>query len=315
LADPQISPIEAGRLDLFVRGYYELLFKVRFTEAHGQAFQDFFSDIMEKAFPGDFHRVKPWGPIGDLKNDGYVSSKRLIFQVYAPSALSADETTAKMEEDFEGAFDHWAPHCDGWVFVTNERTGLPAPVERKLLELNSRHAGISVASWGYEELRRLVFGLADAEIAALLGPIPARTDVADVRYRDLDTVLEGIANRMVGAEPDLTPVDPGKLNANGLSEWVSRLLAVGFEGATSVGAYFRDHYSPTKGDEVAAQFTAEYVRLRDLGTPPDEIFLGLRIFAGGPHVLPPKLEGAVLTLLAYLFERCDIYEPARRAVS
>jgi hypothetical protein len=302
-------------LEPFARAYYELAFKVRFMEAHGQAFQDLFSDVMEKRYPGDFHRVKPWGRLGDLKNDGYLSSKRLLYQVYAPSDLAAEATLAKMEADFEGGFANWADHCDGWVFVTSEREGLPAPVEKKLLELGQRHTGVTTASWGYEELRGLVFELSDADVAALLGPVPSMTDVVEVNYGDLDSVLEGIASRMVGREPDLTPIGPGKLDANGLSSHVKLLIGAGFQGATGVESYFRDHFSPTKGDEVAARFTAEYVRLRDLGTPPDDIYAGLRVHAGGPTVLAPRLEAAVLALLAYLFERCDIYEPARGDVS
>jgi hypothetical protein len=302
-------------LQPFVRAYYELAFQLRFMQAHGQAFQDFFADIMEKRYPGDFHRVKPWGRMGDLKNDGYLVSERLLFQVYAPSQLAAAETIAKMEDDFEGAQDEWAPHCDGWVFVTSEREGLPAPVEKKLLELGTRYAEVTVASWGYEELRIRVFFLPDADVAALLGPTPSIAEVVDVRYADLEPVLEGIAVRLAGREPDLSPVNAGKLDANGLSDYVKLLLSVGIQGSNRVADYFHDHFSPTKGDEVARAFAVEYVRLRDLGTPPDDILTGLRVYAGGPMVLAPRLEAALLALLAYLFERCDIYEPARPATA
>lgn len=284
-------------------------------EARGQAFQDLFADIMEKSHPGDFHRVKPWGRLGDLKNDGYLTSERLLFQVYAPSALAATQTNAKMEADFEGAQAVWAPYCSGWVFVTSEHEGLPAPVELKLLELGARYDGVTVASWGYEELRSLVFELSDADITALLGPAPSMTDVVDVRYADLEPVLEGIAARLTGRDLDLSPVNAGKLDANGLSDWVKLLLSGGIQGSNRVADYFHDHFSPTKGDEVARAFAGEYISLRDQAMPPDDIFTGLRVYAGGGSVLPPRLEAALLALLAYLFERCDIYEPARSATA
>ena len=61
---------------------YEKLFEVAFLRRKGDAFQDFFADIMERCYPGDFMRTRPWGKIGDRKNDGYLKSKRRLFQVY-----------------------------------------------------------------------------------------------------------------------------------------------------------------------------------------------------------------------------------------
>ena len=172
------------------------------------------------------------------------SSGRLIFQVYAPSELAAEDTIDKMEADFEGAYGHWAAHWTGGFSLRIEREGLPAPVEKKLLELGARHKGVSVASWGYEELRQLVFGLPDTDVAALLGPIPARNDVVDVRYRELDAVLEGLAGHLATRPLEIRPVPPGKLDANGLSPWVRQLLAAGIQGAKSVADYSRTTRSP-----------------------------------------------------------------------
>jgi hypothetical protein len=309
-----VSAFQGAALHPISRAHYELVFKVRFMEAHGQAFQDFFSEIMEKRYPADFHRVKPWGRMGDLKNDGYLQSARLIFQVYAPSEFDAATTIAKIEGDFEGAIDQWRPHCDGWVFVTSEREGLPAPVDRKLLELGERHAGVSVRSWGFEELRGLVFALADDDVAALLGPPLVLLDVLDVRRSDLAPILEGIASRLARSSGDLRPVPQDKLDANGLSDYVRVLLAAGMEGSKSVADFFGHHFDPTTGDSVATSFAVEYGRLRDASESPDDIFYGLRLFAAGRHVQSPRVEAAVYALLAYLFERCDIYEAARASV-
>jgi len=41
---------------------------------------------------------------------------------------------------------------------------------------------------------------------------------------------------------------------------------------------------------------------------PDTIFGELRKFCGGFNALPPRQEGAVYAVLAYFFERCDIFE-------
>jgi hypothetical protein len=68
--------------------YYEMKFHLTFLEAMGDAFQDFFSSIMELRYPGDFARVRPWGKFGDRKNDGYLRSQRKLFQCYAPRGLT-----------------------------------------------------------------------------------------------------------------------------------------------------------------------------------------------------------------------------------
>lgn len=79
-------------MDSFTRAYYELAFKVAFMERKGQAFQDFFSDIMEKCHPMDFERVRPWGQHGDRKNDGCIMQAGQFFQVYGPNEHSANLT-------------------------------------------------------------------------------------------------------------------------------------------------------------------------------------------------------------------------------
>src|SRR5208337_4018326 len=108
----------------------------------GNAFQDFFADIMEKRYPGDFIRVRPWGNVGDRKNDGYLKSERTLFQVYAPNEMAAAAAIAKIEEDFTGALPYWQQYFDKWVFVHNAYDGLSPQIVAKLLELEQKHSPI-----------------------------------------------------------------------------------------------------------------------------------------------------------------------------
>ena len=41
--------------------YFDSEFHKAFLRLRGAAFQDFFADIMEKRYPGDFIRVRPLG--------------------------------------------------------------------------------------------------------------------------------------------------------------------------------------------------------------------------------------------------------------
>jgi hypothetical protein len=60
-------------LEELTTAYYESQFRLRYVESKGDGFQSFFSTIMEMRYPGDFVRVRPWGKLGDHKNDGYLA--------------------------------------------------------------------------------------------------------------------------------------------------------------------------------------------------------------------------------------------------
>ena len=76
-------------MDDITRAYYELKFQVAFLTAKGDAFQTLFEQVMGKAHPADFIPCRPWGNVGDRKNDGYLKSERTLFQVYAPNEWTA----------------------------------------------------------------------------------------------------------------------------------------------------------------------------------------------------------------------------------
>lgn len=292
-------------MDTISRSFYELSFRVAFLEKRADEFQDFFSSIMEKSYPADFVRVKPWGNVGDRKNDGYLRSHRILFQCFAPNEMKAADCIAKIDEDFCGALPYWKEHFDTWVFVHNARDGLGPDVTKKLLDLNA-HPNVSVTHWGFEELRKQVFLLSEDDLASLFGPAPTRQSMIDLPLSELEPVLEHIATLPPTPDPDLRPIPAGKVERNLLSDSVAVLLRAGMSRSDLVAKYFR--VQPVKQDQIAESFRAEYRRLRALATSPDEVFRGLQRFAGGDTVLPPARLSAVLAVLAFFFEACDIFE-------
>jgi hypothetical protein len=94
-------------MDRYQQLSYQKDFKIAFLKARGNAFQRLFETLMGKIYPNDFIACRPWGNIGDRRNDGYLSSKRILFQVYAPNEMSASKAISKINEDFEGAKEHW----------------------------------------------------------------------------------------------------------------------------------------------------------------------------------------------------------------
>ncbi|MHC5056919.1 MAG: ABC-three component system protein [Planctomycetota bacterium] len=302
-------------MDEVTRAYYELRFERDYLLKRGNEFQDFFATIMEKRHPGDFMRVRPWGRTGDQKNDGYLRPHRTLFAVYAPNEMSASEAIAKIDEDFTGALPHWQEWFDNWVFVHNSRQGLGPAVTRKLLELHDANNPPAVGHWGFEELRRAVFEISTSDIASLLGPAPSSGEAARIGFDDLKEVVDSIAERPAAAQGEIRPVPREKLAANALSESAAILLKSGMTKADLVGKYFRKWHDPALGDRIAQAFTAKYVSLRESGLTPDQVLVQLQEFAGGMQRGSPRREIAVLAVLAYLFEKCDIFEAPRESRS
>jgi hypothetical protein len=293
-------------MDDLARAFYEMKFEVAFLTKKGDAFQDFFSSIMEKRYPADFIRVQPWGNVGDRKNDGYVRSKRILFQLYAPNEIQIAKCMAKIREDFAGALPYWKQHFDTWAFVHNSRRGLGPDLTKVLLDLGSANAPLVVTHWGFEELRQEAMALDESTLASLLGWAPTRTRMIELGLTELAPVLDHIVRLPPLPDPDLRPVPVDKLQRNMLSAAVETMLRAGMTRADIVRKYFT--FKPTVQDQIAASFRARYVELRASNRTPDGVFAELQRFAGGDVVRDPGAQAAVLAVLAFFFEECDIFE-------
>jgi len=296
-------------MDEHIRSYYSVVFERDFLRRKASEFQNFFADLMEKRYPGgDFIRVRPWGSAGDRKNDGYLTSQRTLFQVYAPNEMKESETLKKIDEDFTGALSYWQEHFDKWVFVHNARDGLGPGITKRLLDLGRENQNIRVLPWGFEELRQELFAMAEADIAALLGPAPTARDFLQVGFEDVKVVLEFIARQDVSITPILQRVPRDKIEINKLSKETGALIAAGRCKSRLVGKFFEQYPDPEYGDQIVQAFKTKYDELKSENPGPDRIFYELQIFAGGECMREPKHQAAVLSVLAYLFDHCDIFE-------
>lgn len=297
-------------LDPVSRAFYEQDYKIAYLEKKGTAFQDFFSSIMEKRYPKDFRRIRPWGNVGDMKNDGYIPSESILFQLYAPNEMKAKEAISKIDEDFNGALQHW--NIKKWVFVHNSFEGLGPEISKKLDELATNNTKIKITHWGFEEIRYELFKLNAIDLASLFGQVPTNQNINDIGYKDLIKVLKTIAVGKPIDGANLDPVPSTKLAANALSEDVAILLKAGMRKARLVEDFFSNYYDPKYGDEIAEAFKNKYHELKqDKYKTPDQIFQGLQQFAGGAQRREPEYESAILAVLAHLFEKCDIFERPR----
>lgn len=290
--------------------YYEARFESVFLRARGDEFQTFFERLMGLAHKADFLPCRPFGKQGDRKNDGFLKSERRLFQVYAPNEMAAQKAITKITEDFEGAKAHWGSHFDKWVFVHNAHDGLPPHVHTLLLDFEKQNPGVTLEPWGLEELRAVFRRLSPDDRASWFGAAPSEETQAQLGFRDLQVVLESLAGKTVSFGTAVTTVPPGKIEVNDLSESVASLIKSGMTKAPMVSDFFDAWHDETLGERLAAAFRAEYSRLRG-GLHPNRIFSELQSWVGGSQLGTAEHQMAVLAVLAYYFERCDIFEEPR----
>jgi len=291
--------------------YYEHKFEIAFLRAKGSEFQTFFERLMGLAYKADFMACRPWGKEGDHKNDGYLKSDRRLFQVYAPNEMNSARAKAKIIDDFEGAKAYWRRHFDHWVFVHNGANGLPPHVQELILDFESANPGVTLEPWCLEELRLIFRKLSDDDKMSWFGLVPNEETKIRLGFVDLKLVLERIAVLPFSPMTDVKDVPAGKIEANALSEATSRLLKEGMGKSRLVDTFFSRWHDETLGERLAKAFNAEYRRLRDDQVAPNQIFAELQSWAGGDLRGTQEHELAVLTIIAYYFERCDIFEEPR----
>lgn len=299
-------------MDVLSRCFYEMKFELCYLKKTGNEFQDFFSEIMEKRHKdGDFIRVRPWGNIGDRKNDGYLNSERILFQVYAPNELTANEANKKIDEDFSEALPHWEKYFDKWRFVHNAKNGLGPQVTAKLLELDKAHNNICVKHFGFEDLRAKFFELIEADIVHVVGNVPSAASSTSLGFENFKILLGHIIVNRDRVDPDLRPVPQNKLEINNFSDHIESMIKFGLTKTSLVREFFEKWPDATYGESITTAIKNEYVKLRTEGLNSDHIFYGLRSFVLGPITALPQNEMACLVVLSYFFEECDIFERER----
>jgi len=172
---------------------YEKDFHLAFLQSKGDAFQELFEKLMAKAHPNDFLACRPWGKVGDRKNDGYLPTARTLYQVYAPNEMTANVAIAKFREDFVGAHVHWEQYFDEWSFVHNAPDGRLGPhVINTLQELRQTYPQVKIGHFGKEEMLAKFRTLSLADLESWFGLSLTMEANLYLGFKDLKAVLAHI---------------------------------------------------------------------------------------------------------------------------
>lgn len=216
---------------------------------------------------------------------------------------------AKIEEDFAGAVAHWKGRMCRWEFVHNDPRGLPAAAIQKLNDLAQTHPELTIAILGESELRAIVMALHLHQLEDLFGAVPSQQTLERLDFEALRLVVSAIQRLEPEADPPLNAPTVLKLERNSLSEDAAGLLRQGRRREKLVETFFDRWPDPRFGEEIAEAFRTRYKALTSAGLTPDQTFGRLQTFAGGMDG-EPSHQAAVLAVLSYFFERCDIFEDA-----
>jgi hypothetical protein len=289
---------------------YRLAAENGFWKLKRTAFQDWLGEIMTRRYPNDFQTIRLSQGDGGL--DGYRLSTQTVYQVFAPRDYSPSEIINKIRGDFKHAQETLSENnlvMKEWVFVHNDPDGLTYDVVSELAKLRQDNPGIEVRTWGLIVIWNEIKQLAEDELVELFGAAPTLDMLENLCYKDIIPVIEHLASVKAPPLPPTDPPSPRKLEFNELSQLRAGFIVSGRINQGLVESYLDDMPDDDKPEEIAQAFRDKYVSLRDAGLDADQIFDELWLFAGSQAFAsdPIKL-AAVLTVLAFYFDNCDIFK-------
>lgn len=294
--------------------YWRIALELKLRKSNSDAFQDFFSTVMGLLHGDDFVRVRPYGALGDKGCDGYLQSGGQLFQCYGALAGELKQVatlTTKMTDDFAKALKNLATVMKEWHMVHNIADGLPVEAVTTMNALKGANPNLAFGFVGLEGFSERVFRLRPFQIESLLGPAASEADATTLdtaALRDLVQHLRSEADAVDFDPQDLRPVPLHKLTYNNLPNHWKQLIAGGWKNAHLVSQYFDRHPDPLTGERIAKLFRDRYEYLKAQLLGPTDIMASLYELVTGIGSVPPQKQVAAQSLLAFLFENCDIFE-------
>jgi hypothetical protein len=295
--------------------FAQILFKNKALSSDGQAYEDLFIRTMEE-ISTSFQPVKPQGSLGDKKNDGFDYATGEYYQCYAPEDLSKNILTAvnKLQKSADGLVEYWdnISEIKKIYFVVNDNyKGLYPEIHQKLAELRTQYVGIEFELFRTKDLERRVLSLDIDTIQRIIGFLPD-PQIIQLEPDYLTEVLRHLMNFESNFSENSLPDQldfKKKINHNELSEYIGSHLQSAHHSIYQVEKYFK-YNSDFERDELQKKFISLYQQevesIEIIENKTNIIFTNLF------NKISPRdnqsVKMAVLILMAYYFEACDIFE-------
>jgi hypothetical protein len=289
------------------RAISRILFKNKVHEADGQKFEDLFSAIMNYKEP-DFTQIKPWGNIGDRKNDGCILSKGIYFQVHAPEDVkkSYHEIIKKIQTDFSGLQSHWGNIQEFYYVLNDKYQGVNADALQLLETIKQSNSLKECKFITAKDLENMLYNLDDDQIMAITGNIPDPIDLPSLDYDILNEILEHLKGKSLnnGAEKIVAPDWDEKIKFNNLTINESVRLTNGYFQLGTLSEYLKNN-SDFTAQELQSKISAMYQELA-------KSYSGSELFWELVNEISPRssaeYQASSIVIMSMYFETCDIFE-------
>lgn len=284
-----------------------ILFKNKIHEADGQKFEDLFSAIMNYKEPA-FTQIKPWGNIGDRKNDGYIKSKGIYFQVHAPEDIrkSYPEVVKKIQTDFSGLQSQWSDIQEFYYVVNDKYKGVNADSE-KLLETIKQSNGLKECEFIVaKDLENILYKLEEDQIMTIAGHIPDPVNLSSLDYDILNEILIHLKGKSInnGIEKIVAPDWDEKIAFNNLTINESIRLTNGYFQLGTLSEYLKNN-SDFTAQELQNKINGIYRQL-------SKSYSGSELFWELVNEISPRssaeYQASSIVIMSMYFETCDIFE-------
>jgi hypothetical protein len=268
-----------------------IIFKLKIYEADGDKFEDLFVSVMNYAEP-DFQGIKAWGNIGDRKNDGYIPSKGIYYQVYAPEEITNNypKVVEKLKTDLIGLLAQWDGVKEFYFVLNDKYNGVNADAEqtlRTLIKENNLEAGGFLTP---KDLEKILFELEYDQIVNVIGFFPNPISLGNLNFSVLNEVIGFIMQLPIQSRTSKIefPDWDEKIKFNKLSPSTKTFLDI---GAQKLGA-LTDYLSNESflAESLQEKLTGIYSELKEKDWENEGEFTGDFIFCEMVRTCSPKNE-------------------------
>ena len=291
-----------------------LQFAREFDDQRSNDFQSWVANLLEMIHgAGDFNKVRV--SRGDKGIDGHVISRRRIYQCYAARNSTDREMAEKIKGDFQEAYD-FLKNQGGmaeWIFIYGDMDGaLGSKSVAAVNELIGQHPGMLIETWNRDRLWSEVHQqMPLAGLQERFGLDVTRDDVLRLQVPEILNVLDHLEEKiqMHPPNPSETPSEK-KLDYNEFSPAYREFLANARLKVRLVEQIFDHSQDVSKGEKIAKCLNAKYQELRLGLLSNDRILDGLKKYCSYFEKEEISHQAAVSVVLAYFFDKCDIFENA-----
>lgn len=302
-------------MDMISKDFARTLLKLKILESDGSSFETLFTRIMSHS-NSNFRQVKPQGHFGDGKNDGYIESDGIYYQVYSPESLQNNTAYAvkKFNESVQELVVLW-PVKEVYFVLNDKYRGALYEIHQCIIKTSAEYK-ISCKIFAAKDLEDVFMKLDEIAQIDIVGPYSYIFEQISrsLKFSDLDTVIKHIMQSehvMENEETLIPPLFEEKVAFNNLGLNNSCKLNTGYLQVGVLEQYFNNSSEYVR-ERLRVYISALYYRSKDIVDDSVENYSDLRFSYILKQVMPESKSLYLLpcySIMSYYFETCDIFEP------